>query len=460
MTKTTIIIGAGAGKDFCVRQKTQDEKVPEINMPTGEELVKQMIGFKDKILEYFLYDFLKEKLTTMISSNRPEVIINYAYDIYKKLYSFYIQDNDNKSEINLRELFDGNYDYYNLKIHLQRIGILTPNNFTNEIIEKDSKSKEELTHLILKTFSTLKNYYNLSKLLEEYDPPSIDNFLSQITQSKIDIKSTIEGFKDSDTERKELAKAGKELIAFYLLKSEDQNIFNANNKIWYRWLRNAIMNAGNNQEAIENHIKENLTIISFNYDRSLDYYLSKRLTTVLYEAIKAKIIYPYGALCDDLSYEEFDYGFLKKKFDSNGKMIPSQENADSIANLFLKEDSPLKQFADKIEIIGRDKDVTKEKFKRASQKIKESNKLYFLGFGFLRENCEELKLNNPRAKTKGTFYTNFDDSLKIKNIFEETFYLHKVKEIISQTSTSSPRGVYDALEKDFDLDIGTGSQQN
>ena len=98
----------------------------------------------------------------------------------------------------------------------------------------------------------------------------------------------------SKTKREEFIKAGKELIAYHLLKSEKTKLFeNIDAKIWYCYIRNLIITGKDDAEISKNIV--NITIISFNYDRSLDYYLRTRLDKY-YSQIQKRIFYPYGKL--------------------------------------------------------------------------------------------------------------------------------------------------------------------
>jgi hypothetical protein len=472
--KTAIVIGAGASADFSTK-KQKEEESSEINMPVGEELVQEMIGFKDEIPQYFLYQYLLQKCATAGEPihNRNKETFQLAANESMLLLSHYI----NKAESS-----DPKSPEYRMRLD-DRLTTLTKSDtikkLTNddptfrdflqkilkemdivEVVDNYPAIKKDLDYYlqeILKILPEIKPYYNLSLLLEAYDPPSIDNFLSQIAGDKIDIESFINDFTNDEQERTKLVEAGKELIAFYLLKAEDENIFNANNKIWYRWLRNAIMNSANNVEDIKTYISKNLSLIPFNYDRSLDWYLRTKLSN-LYGEVQSQIIYPYGSLNEFGSYEVLGYGEMKGKFNNI-----SRASHGFIANLFLNgEESIIKKFAKGIKVIGeRNGENVKDRFAKAAKAIKKANRLYFLGFGFLQENCDELKLTNTKSRrsfyqihlrnknSASLYYTNYDNSQKTKNLFESTFY-HLEQKIDAITSD---RGVYGALEKDFDLHI-------
>lgn len=190
-------------------------------------------------------------------------------------------------------------------------------------------------------------YQFISRLVTHYQPFSIDELLNSIKRDKIDILSPL-GLKDKDLPmvinkynseflshdksniqpyeqfKNDLISAGKTLIAIFLLRSEKAELFenNCDAKIWYRHIRNLII-SGKDDSEIYNNIS-NLTIISFNYDRSLDYYLRTRLSKY-YSKIKERIIYPYGKLANDKqedSKDDKDFEDSYGKFDKGGEFAP------------------------------------------------------------------------------------------------------------------------------------------
>jgi hypothetical protein len=125
--------------------------------------------------------------------------------------------------------------------------------------------------------------------LERYAPPNIDYFLHQLYG---DHEQT------GDKTKEKMLKLGRELIAEVILKSEKKNDRNfakdedGKNQNWYRFLRHDLLSdralegeKGDNglPEAL-NRSLDNLKIITFNYDVSLEYYLYDTLSQVLDEA--------------------------------------------------------------------------------------------------------------------------------------------------------------------------------
>jgi len=371
--KTTLIIGAGSNADFQMR-KTDDNKeedIKPINMPTGEELVRKIEEFGNKIIDFclpkFVFDDIDKQYGGVVTAK-----LGFA-EIFSKA------NVANTQSRNYRDFLEGYL--------MASVGQEAINN-----IKKFSQSDAE-KHIVFflerRFFSqkpAIRYYSYLSKLINIYDPVSIDNFLAQINDEKIDIKSfiKIEGNETEKEIRENLIKAGKELITFILLIHEDNKIFTSQNKIWYRWLQHAILNCAPTIDEICQKIKDDFSIISFNYDRSLEFFLKEKLKPKIYQSIKKKIIYPYGSLNfepdqeekyhkaikenygEDIPYTSRPYkpngvevyGAIKKIYDSLGDktaLNDSHKKANSfeaIGDLFLNENSFLKQIAQNIRVVG------------------------------------------------------------------------------------------------------------
>ena len=270
--------------------------------------------------------------------------------------------------------------------------------------------------------------------------------------------------------KKELIEAGKTLIAIFLLRSEKKELFeNVDAKIWYRHIRNFII-SGKDDKEIEKNI-ENLTIISFNYDRSLDYYLRTRLQKY-YNKIKDRIIYPYGKLAKDNWEEVEDYG----DYSTNGKIAPydkekieyfkklgnnlkvigeiQQDYQNAVYN-FFHDEKPLNKnlkYEDynSLQTIIHSQNITHEEKQivKAITHILSAQRLYFLGFAFHKQNLDLLNLDNIKNKSgkKHIYYTNYDESSSLEEVVSDIFPDDKFT-----LHPSVRKGVYDALIYDFRL---------
>jgi len=337
-----------------------------------------------------------------------------------------------------------------LNNNIQKVGIEF-NYIDSQYKFNDDIGTQSLKNLIFKVSTS--PFLLISHLVYYYQPFSIDELLDSIKTKKIDIFKPLELeplqlksiLKDSENKtenelenqfRNELIDAGKTLMALFLLRSEKRDLFDnpnpeINSKIWYRHVRNLIINSGKNPKEIKKQI-QNLTIISFNYDRSLDYYLRTKLSDY-YSEIKERIIYPYGKLAED-NWEIQGYG----SFDKNGFNPYSKEILEKIQKL-----------GKNLKVIG-DLGEKNEEIKKLLHNLNQSGKIYLLGFAFHQQNCDLLQLKNFKDN-KEIYWTNYDDSKsidkKIENIFGD-IQLDKKK-----FYPSIKKGVYDALIHDFNIDF-------
>jgi hypothetical protein len=370
-----LVIVIGAGASADFRRKEKDDKL-EIAMPTGEELVR-IIGNPKEIAN----------------------LINYKNEARSATYSIRV----------------GGKEYDLTSLLSPEIGQI------RNILLKEYRADPFLAFIAL------------SQLVSYYQPFSIDELLDSIEKEKINIRVN-----NAASSKEELIKAGKELIAYFLLKAENEKVFEDFESIcWYRHLRNMIITSGANDEEIKKNL-ENLTIISFNYDRSLEYFLQTRLGE-FYKDIKPRIVYPYGYLAEEHGTE--DYGKITEK------------------DLFKKAQEMAKELKTIGEAIGNEEGI--------KEAIKEAEKIYFLGFGFHEQNCHLLAnkgvIQQSTETNRGTvskkfYYTNFGGSKKTEEKFvaltssnfdstnptaDKVFYHQQCK--------TSDKGVYEALREDFDL---------
>ncbi|MEN6306182.1 MAG: hypothetical protein ABFD91_00370 [Anaerohalosphaeraceae bacterium] len=128
-------------------------------------------------------------------------------------------------------------------------------------------------------------------------------------------------------------------------------------------------------------IKNKASIITFNYDRSLEYYLltclHAKYKRSLHECsavlLKIPILHIYGKL-----------GELPELSPDPKTAIPY----DNLDNHFLTQ--YLRTAEDSIKIIHDPNTHTSPEFQEAQKLIKNATRIYFLGFGFLKENLKRL----------------------------------------------------------------------
>lgn len=208
------------------------------------------------------------------------------------------------------------------------------------------------------------------------DHKEMDALKSELYLSQ---KPSIDAFLEH---RGEFLKAGKIAIALSLLSKENPDVFNGfdiREQGIYHFLYNSL-------SASWEEFRENkLTVVTFNYDRSLEFFLFSALKhsynksdTEIAEAIEnIPIIHVHGSL-GPLSWQESggsDYYPLFGRSDQGyqiGKRIKL-----AIENI----------------VIVSEAEPNSEGFAFANQRLKEAERIYFLGFGYYRVNMERLGLS-------------------------------------------------------------------
>ncbi|MCK4654077.1 MAG: hypothetical protein KAU01_06505 [Candidatus Cloacimonetes bacterium] len=152
----------------------------------------------------------------------------------------------------------------------------------------------------------------------------------------------------------------------------------------------------------------NLNFITFNYDRSLEYFFKKELLAFDFneDYIKIfcdKIIHVYGKvapLCWSNNEETNSIPFGSKKVHLESKKY--------IDNIFIVDDKR-----------------NNNNHKKNHEIIKNAKRIFFLGFGFAKENLEILNIKNSinaNQKIYGTAYGFTPKEIqKIKSYFSETY---------------------------------------
>ena len=180
-------------------------------------------------------------------------------------------------------------------------------------------------------------------------------------------RSSIDAFLEHRTEFMEI---GKLAIAQALIPTENiERLFTINSN-WYEYLFQ-LMNT-----SLEEFPDNKLSVITFNYDRSLD--------TYLFTALKNS----YG-LSDDKAYEAARSVPIVHVHGQLGA-LPWEESSgrdygdDSVATRVQKSSKDIK-------IIHENVDFDSE-FSRAHEFLNEAKKIIFIGFGYNYQNMERLKV--------------------------------------------------------------------
>lgn len=244
-------------------------------------------------------------------------------------------------------------------------------------------------HIKNKDRTGIKQLHQLGDL--DFSIEDLKNFHHQLYKSG---RTSIDSFLEH---RKDLTELGKVLIAQTLLSLEESSKLFTDEENWYQYLWNRL----NTQVHKFNNNK--LRIITFNYDRSFEYYLFSVLKNSfnLSDTQSSKhlnrftVLHLYGKL-GDLPFEA-----------TNQKL--SIEYGEEIEDL-----DKLKYASESINIVHDKSNL--EQFEIAEGILKESQRIYFLGFGFDPINVQRFNLTSIKnlndKKIKATFYGITDTELK------------------------------------------------
>ena len=215
-----------------------------------------------------------------------------------------------------------------------------------------------------------------------YDDRQLRDFANQLRLSH---QPSIDAFLE---ERSEFMEVGKDALAANLIVQERiddllQKDMNNEKRKWYDYFLNLL---GNREEFRSN----NISIITFNYDRSLEYFL--------YNTLSARFGLKEPEVVDYISSIPIVhvYGQLGKPhfFDSNGRDYAPHLDKENLV-----------KSAKGIKIIHEFLDISPE-LDRAQELIGKSRILVFIGFGFHRKNLERLfaRKNFVGETVVSTFY--------------------------------------------------------
>lgn len=223
-------------------------------------------------------------------------------------------------------------------------------------------------------------------------------------------KSSIDAFLEH---RKEFMKVGKLAIASVLIQAEMQyKLFNVKN-CWYSYFYNQL------NTSFEQFDKNKVSIITFNYDRSLEHYLCTTLTNSYpvpqeecsKKIMGMKIIHLHGQLSKlPWQIEPIKEGQSLETY----RLEVSRNYANKDVTTY-----DIKTAAEGIRIIHEDFDHDKdEKFSIARELIRKGQRIYFVGFGYDEENIKRLQIPTGKHITGSTYGLESGEIRKIQRFFE------------------------------------------
>ena len=252
----------------------------------------------------------------------------------------------------------------------------------------------QLRGYICKNF--LNNYLGLHRIY---------GFTNRPAREQVETEKFIEAFNQSGNFSIDLWLArnpifnqiGKKAILTAILKMEGSSKFNENmpgdnrKYDWYSYLFDRMTNALIDQNAYLRFKENKLGFVTFNYDRSLEYYLHNSLRHSFMDSIDGS-----EKFSDLISLPVLHvYGLISKLpwQDDHGSKYQSKLSYGLVESLHSN-----------IRVIH---ERTDNNINAIKELISGANRIFFLGFGFAKENLDALDLPNTFKKDQQIFGTAF-----------------------------------------------------
>lgn len=279
----------------------------------------------------------------------------------------------------------------------------------------------QLRNILLNKFPSFASKY-LGKSRWDENLAKIKNFVSRFEKSSDEM---IDYFLATNDNNPEIINIGKFGIFTSIYEAEIQSGFREKSidkdDDWYSYLLFQLTNSIQNNESYEYVAKNKLTIITFNYDRSLE--------NILGESLKNKF---------DLTFEEVNkilspikiihvFGRLPKTLyeDPNGGLLYGNEKF--VGNVL--------SYSNEIKTLNERSRIDKTEI---STEIAKAERIFILGFGYAPENLELLNLDRNIKMETELFGTAYDFSeYKIQKLVDE-FSQIKFKTQSGNTSSLKP----------------------
>ncbi len=195
-----------------------------------------------------------------------------------------------------------------------------------------------------------------------------------------------------------LAEIGKMAICMSILFAEQNSHFRERvkdpNQDWYFYLFSRLSRDLTDRSGLQELSKNNVAFVTFNYDRSLEHFLYESVlnsfeeadpTTVAEQVNRLVTIHVYGALAP-LDWQ-----------------VTDPQNAPEYGKYGALPHLNLPAVADNLHIVHEKKE--NPNIEKARERISKADRIFFLGFGYAKENLEALGLPEvlqPMQRIYGT----------------------------------------------------------
>ena len=392
---TLLILGAGASHDY--------------GFPTGEELIKNILSTEGTIMV---------GNSPIRGGNKTNILNSVKKDIEKHFGII--------AAIELSYIDKINSSY-------QRF--IKNRYSSDEIIAEVTTGCNAPTDRVVGYISAYIEILGFFHKLEEFDPISIDFFLSLHKEFNIELK-------DSDSRKGFEFNIGKYAIAheihgilFCMEKTINAEKKKGGNSSWYKYILTKLLQ--DCQREIEEIKHNKLSVITFNYDTSLEVFLKNRLSKMNH--------FNYETDNGIKNYaEEFVTDFIENNiFHVYGKIELGKDD----------KENTLEQ-SQHIDVIDRNNNGDGGKYKKI---IEKSRNIYIIGYGFDDANNDLIGLKNVFSIKTGSF--NYRSGKYIQDIGLKnnvTLLNHNNSKIINK---KIQKYIYDNIMNDksgveyFDIDL-------
>ena len=226
---------------------------------------------------------------------------------------------------------------------------------------------------------------------------------SSVRRHKLqEVRNFVDKFEKSSTKsidlflarNKSLAEIGKYVIAFKVLEAEQKSRFRERSfnpqQDWYFYLFNRMTDELEKKERLSQFHRNNVSFITFNYDRSLEHFLFESLRYSFSEIPKDEIINEVKQIKIIHIYDKVD-------------PLPWQDEQEGVEYKPKVSEGTLKTFSRNLKTIYET--LSSPPIDEARQLIGDAEQIFFLGFGYAIENMVILKLPEaipPSCRVLGT----------------------------------------------------------
>lgn len=209
---------------------------------------------------------------------------------------------------------------------------------------------------------------------------------------------------------------GKLAITLIISKNEKSSKFREDvedDQDWYKLLFNRMISTFNEPSDFDKFCKNKVAFITFNYDRSLEYFIFESFYNAFWNNRK-KIESAFMSLEGIKTYIPFPFIHVYGQIDK----IKAHGGWDYREKLAF---SDIKKLSENIRVIGERANNIEE----IKEIITESKRIFFLGFGYAKENIDSigiLDIINEKWQIYGTAKSMTEKEIKeVKSTFRKNF---------------------------------------